>query len=180
MLLQDIFQNSKKILRLDNQTLSKITSDTHETANSLIVVALWSSSVLFFSFHISSSELIYPVFDHIFAWIIATFGSWYILSRGYKEIIQMQNLLALTGYAQILFLSIILFGRIESCFFPFVYCSSTTRISLWMLAVIFWIYLIINKGIQVGFYIDKKISSAASISFLLIMFFFSDILKSLF
>ena len=180
MLLLEILQNSKKILRLDNQTLSKITSDTHETANSLIVVTLWSSSVLFFSFKLSSSELIYPVFDHIFAWIIATFGSWYILTKGYKEIIQMQNLLALTGYPQILFLAIILFGRIDSCFFPFAYCSSTTRISLWILAIIFWIYLIIDKGLQVGFYIEKKISHAASISFLLIMFFFSDMLRSLF
>lgn len=180
MLLQEILQNSKKILRLDNATLSKITSDAHETANSLIVVTLWSSSVLFFSFKLSTGDLIYPVVDHIFAWIMATFGSWYILSRGYKEIIQMQSLLALTGYAQVVFFSIILFGRVQSCFFPLIYCSSTTRISLWMLAIIFWIYLIIEKGIRVGFYIDKKISSAASISFLLIMFFFSDILKSLF
>ena len=74
MLLQEIIQNSKKVLRLDKETLVKITSDSNETANSLIVVTLWSSCVLYFSFNLQSSEIIYPVFDHIFAWIIATFG----------------------------------------------------------------------------------------------------------
>ena len=180
MLLQEIIQNSKKILRLDKDTLTKITSDSNETANSLIVVAVWSSCVLYFSFQLQSSEIIFPVFDHIFAWIIATFGSWFILTRAYNEIIQMQNLLALTGYAQVLFLSIIVFGRIESCFFPFVYCSGNSRISLWMLAVIFWVYRVIDKGLQVGFYVNRKTSSTVSVAFMLIIFFFSDILKSLF
>ena len=180
MLLQEIIQNSKKVLRLDKETLIKITSDSNETANSLIVVTLWSSCVLYFSFNLQSSEIIYPVFDHIFAWIIATFGSWFILTRAFNEILHLQNLLALTGYSQVLFFSIIVFGRIDSCFFPLVYCSANTRVSLWMLAVIFWVYRVIDKGLQVGFYLNKKTSSTASIAFMAALFFFSDILKSLF
>lgn len=180
MLLQEIIQNSKRILRLDKETLTKITSDSNETANSLIVVTLWTSCVLYFSFNLQSSEIIYPVFDHIFAWILATFASWFILTRAFNEILPLQNLLALTGYSQVVFFSIIVFGRIGSCFFPLVYCSTTARVSLWMLAVIYWVYRIIDKGLQVGFFLSKKNSSTASIAFMIILFFFSDILRSLF
>ncbi len=179
MLLQQIIQNSKKIFKLDSEILSKITSDTNETANALIVVSIWSTSVLYFSFNLRSSALLYPAFDHIFGWIIATFGTWYFLSKVYNETLQMQNLLALTGYAQVVLFLIIFLGKINFCFFPLVYCSGDSRFSLWMLGVVYWVYAIIYKGMKVGFYIENKPASSSSILFLVIIFLVSDILKSL-
>lgn len=179
MLLQQIIQNSKKIFRLDNKVLSEITSDRNETANALIVVTLWAVSVLYFSFNIKSSAILYPAFDHIFGWIIATFGAWYLLTKVYNEILQLQNLLALTGYAHVVFVLIIILGRLDFCFFPLVYCSETSRFSLWMLGVIYWAYSIIYKGMKVGFFIDKKAASSSTVLFLVIIFLVSDILKSL-
>ena len=91
----------------------------------------------------------------------------------------MQNLLALTGYAQVVLFLIIFLGRINFCFFPLVYCSGNSRFSLWMLGVVYWVYAIIYKGMKVGFYIENKPASSSSIVFLVIIFLVSDILKSL-
>tara|TARA_B100001750_G_scaffold245635_1_gene265760 strand:+ start:1651 stop:2196 length:546 start_codon:yes stop_codon:yes gene_type:complete len=178
LLLKEIFENCKGLIGLSQDTLIKVTSDDHETGNAFILVFAWSSITSLSYFNRVGLEILYPVFDHLFAWVIGSFGAWFLLVRVFRESLNLQGLITLTGYSHVILYLILFLAKFNTCDNPLLGCSFNAQITtIFLLLLIFWFYFVIQKGLQVGYIMEKKSASSASIVFLVILFFYSDLLK---
>jgi hypothetical protein len=172
--LKDIWSQFQKFIRLNQDVFIRFSNDRYESGNSLIVV-LVSLLSIYVPFILNSSStnisdiVFYGLVDGVFAWLLATLASWFLLTRAFNTIIEITNLLIFTGYTHGL---LCIFGVI---IFINNYFSIPQNIFQLLTLLIFgWMYFVLAKALAAAFLLEKRTSSIASVTFLAILIFFSD------
>ncbi len=175
--IKNIWLQFQKFIRFDNSLFLKISNDRYESANALIIV-VFSILIIYIPIIIQSQNLnvsdivFYGIVDGIFAWLFANLAMWFLLSRAFNTNIEISNLMIFTGYSHGVlgfFGAIVVVNR-------FVDLSSNT-IQVLSLVIFVWVYFLISKSMRYVFNLDKRESSIATVTFLVILAWFSDPLK---
>ncbi len=175
--IKNIWLQFQKFIRFDNSLFLKISNDRYESANALIIV-VFSILIIYIPIIIQSQNLnvsdivFYGIVDGIFAWLFANLAMWFLLSRAFNTNIEISNLMIFTGYSHGVlgfFGAIVVVNR-------FVDLSSNT-IQVLSLVIFVWMYFLISKSMRYVFTLDKRESSIATVTFLVILAWFSDPLK---
>ena len=177
--LKNIWSQFQKFIRLNEDVFIRFSNDRYESGNALIVVLLSLLSIylpfIFNSSSVNISDIIfYGMVDGVFAWLFATLASWFLLTRAFNTIVEITNLLVFTGYTHGIlgfFGMIILINN---------YISVPQNVFQILTLIIFgWMYLVLTKALSAAFLLEKRISSIASVTYLVILIFFSDPIRIL-
>ena len=98
---------------------------------------------------------------------------WFALGRIFKENIDLNAVVTITGYSHGLIGFVALWYVIQSSLMNF-----GERINqVFILLIIFWIYMTVSKSLESGFFVEKRNTRLASAIFIFILFWTSDPLK---
>ena len=117
----------------------------------------------------------YGILDGAFAWIIASLGMWFILSRVFKENLDVNSVSTMTGYAHGIVAGISLVILLQN------YLNLSTRIiEIAILGIFIWLFYTISRTLEIGFLIDKRSSRISASVFIIILVWTSGPLKIFF
>ena len=172
--LKDIWSQFQKFIRLNQDVYIRFSNDRYESGNALIVVLVSLLCIylpfIFNSTSVNISDIVfYGLVDGVFAWLFATLASWFLLTRAFNTIIEITNLLVFTGYAHGVLGFFGIFILINN------YISLPQNIFQILTLIIFgWMYFVLTKSLSAAFLLEKRISSISSVTYLVILIFFSD------
>ncbi len=172
--LKNIWSQFQKFIRLNQDVFIRLSDDRYESGNALIVVLVSLLSIyLPFIFNSTSANIsdivFYGLVDGIFAWLFATLAAWFLITRAFNTIIEITNLLVFTGYTHGILGFFGLFILINN------YISIPQNVFQILTLVIFgWMYFVLAQALSAAFLFEKRISSISSVTYLVILIFFSD------
>ena len=172
--LKDIWSQFQKFIRLNQDVFIRFSNDRYESGNALIVVLLSLLSIyLPFIFNSSSINIgdivFYGLVDGVFAWLFATLAAWFLITRAFNTILEITNLLVFTGYTHGILGFFGLFILVNN------YISIPQNVLQILTLIIFgWMYFVLTKALSVAFLLEKRIASISSVTYLVILIFFSD------
>ena len=177
--LKNIWSQFQKFIRLNQDVFIRFSDDRYESGNALIVVLVSLLSIyLPFIFNSTSANIsdivFYGLVDGIFAWLFATLAAWFLITRAFNTILEITNLLVFTGYTHGILGFFGLFILINN------YISVPQNVFQILTLVIFgWMYFVLTQALSAAFLLEKRISSISSVTYLVILIFFSDAIRIL-
>jgi hypothetical protein len=100
---------------------------------------------------------------------------WFILSRVFKENLDINAVSTITGYAHGIVASISLIIFLQN------YLNLSARIiEISILGIFLWLFYTISRSLEIGFFIEKRSSRIASSVFIIILIWTSGPLKIFF
>jgi len=172
--LKNIWSQFQKFIRLNQDVFIRFSDDRYESGNALVVVLVSLLSIyLPFIFNSTSANIsdivFYGLVDGIFAWLFATLAAWFLITRAFNTILEITNLLVFTGYTHGILGFFGLFILINN------YISIPQNVFQILTLVIFgWMYFVLTQALSAAFLLEKRISSISSVTYLVILIFFSD------
>lgn len=179
--LKEVWKQFKLFIRFDIDTIQKISNDRYESGNAFFIVFL-SLFSLYFPVILSvrannlSDIVFFGILDGAFAWIFASLGMWFLISKVFKETLDLNSIISITGYTHGL-VSFISLGVFIQVYFSFI---DLRAIQILTLGIFFWMYLAITKSLESGFFIEKNNANISSAVFLFIIILTSGPLKIVF
>ncbi len=159
---------------MNQDVFIRFSNDRYESGNALIVVLLSLLSIylpfIFNSTSINISDIVfYGLVDGVFAWLFATLAAWFLITRAFNTILEITNLIVFTGYTHGILGLFGLFILINN------YISIPQNVLQILTLIIFgWMYFVLTKALSVAFLLEKRIASISSVTYLVILIFFSD------
>ena len=175
---KDVWKQFKLFIRFDSETILKISQDRYETGNAFLVVTISLLALyapIFLNSNLSNifDLIFFGVLDGTFSWVFSSLVMWFALGRIFKENIDLNAVVTITGYSHGLIGFVALWYVIQSSLMNF-----GERINqVFILLIIFWIYMTVSKSLELGFFIEKRNTRVASAIFIFILFWTSDPLK---
>ena len=176
----DVWRKFQAFLRFNPSLIQNIINDRYESGNAFLIVITSLTSIygaLFVTTRFSNflDVVFYGILDGAFAWIISSLGMWFILSRVFKENLDINSVSTLTGYAHGIVASISLI-----IFFQNYLNLSARIIEISILGIFLWLFYTISKSLEIGFFIEKRSSRIASSVFIIILIWTSGPLRIFF
>tara|TARA_B100000902_G_C27147309_1_gene831813 strand:+ start:369 stop:914 length:546 start_codon:yes stop_codon:yes gene_type:complete len=176
----DVWRKFQAFLRFNPSLIQNIINDRYESGNAFLIVITSLTSIygaLFVTTRFSNflDVVFYGILDGAFAWIISSLGMWFILSRVFKENLDINSVSTLTGYAHGIVASISLI-----IFFQNYLNLSARIIEISILGIFLWLFYTISKTLEIGFFIEKRSSRIASSVFIIILIWTSGPLRIFF
>ncbi len=176
----DVWRKFQAFLRFNPSLIQNIINDRYESGNAFLIVITSLTSIygaLFVTTRFSNflDVVFYGILDGAFAWIISSLGMWFILSRVFKENLDINSVSTLTGYAHGIVASISLI-----IFFQNFLNLSARIIEISILGIFLWLFYTISKTLEIGFFIEKRSSRIASSVFIIILIWTSGPLRIFF
>lgn len=175
--LKNIWSQFIKFIKFDKNLITQISNDRYETANALIIVVL-SILVIYLPIIITnfSSNLLdvvfYGIVDGIFAWLLSNLAIWFLLTRAFNTFTEVSNLMIFTGYSHGL---VGLFGVLY--FVNSQITITPTYLQVSSLIIFIWIYFVLSKSLAISLHLENRVSSISSVTFLVLLVWFSDPLR---
>jgi len=175
--LKNIWSQFIKFIKFDKNLISQISNDRYETANALIIVVL-SIIAVYLPIIITnfSSNLLdvvfYGIVDGIFAWLLSNLAIWFLLTRAFNTFIEVSNLMIFTGYSHGL---VGLFGVLYFTNSQITITPSYLQVA--SLIIFIWIYFVLSKSLTISLHLENRVSSISSVTFLVLLVWFSDPLR---
>ncbi len=176
----DVWKKFQAFLRFNPALIQNIINDRYESGNAFLIVLTSLTSIytaLFITTRFSNflDVIFYGILDGAFAWIISSLGMWFILSRVFKENLDINAVSTITGYAHGIVASISLIIFLQN------YLNLSARIiEISILGIFLWLFYTISRSLEIGFFIEKRSSRIASSVFIIILIWTSGPLKIFF
>ena len=176
----DVWKKFQAFLRFNPALIQNIINDRYESGNAFLIVLTSLTSIytaLFITTRFSNflDVVFYGILDGAFAWIISSLGMWFILSRVFKENLDINAVSTITGYAHGIVTSISLIIFLQN------YLNLSARIiEISILGIFLWLFYTISRSLEIGFFIEKRSSRIASSVFIIILIWTSGPLKIFF
>ena len=176
----DVWKKFQAFLRFNPSLIQNIINDRYESGNAFLIVVSSLTSIylaLFVTTRFSNfiDIVFYGILDGAFAWIISSLGMWFILSRVFKESLDINAISTVTGYAHGIVASISVIILFQN------YINFGTRlIEISILGIFLWLFYTVSRTLEIGFLIDKRTSRIASSVFIIILIWTSGPLKIFF
>lgn len=176
----DVWKKFQAFLRFNPALIQNIINDRYESGNAFLIVLTSLTSIytaLFITTRFSNflDVVFYGILDGAFAWIISSLGMWFILSRVFKENLDINAVSTITGYAHGIVASISLIIFLQN------YLNLSARIiEISILGIFLWLFYTISRSLEIGFFIEKRSSRIASSVFIIILIWTSGPLKIFF
>ncbi len=175
--LKNIWSQFIKFIKFDKNLITQISNDRYETANALIIVVL-SILVIYLPIIITnfSSNLLdvvfYGIVDGIFAWLLSNLAIWFLLTRAFNTFTEVSNLMIFTGYSHGLvgLFGVLYFANSQITITP-------TYLQVSSLIIFIWIYFVLSKSLTISLHLENRVSSISSVTFLVLLVWFSDPLR---
>ena len=139
---KDVWKQFKLFIRFDSETILKISQDRYETGNAFLVVTISLLALyapIFLNSNLSNifDLIFFGVLDGTFSWVFSSLVMWFALGRIFKENIDLNAVVTITGYSHGLIGFVALWYVIQSSLMNF-----GERINqVFILLIIFWIYI---------------------------------------
>ena len=101
---------------------------------------------------------------------------WFMISRVFKENLDLNSIISITGYTHGL-VTFISLGVFIQVYFSFI---DLRAVQILTLGIFFWMYLAITKSLEGAFFIEKNNAKISSAVFLFIIIWTSGPLKLVF
>ena len=176
----DVWKKFQAFLRFNPSLIQNIINDRYESGNAFLIVITSLISIytaLFVTTRFSNfvDIVFYGILDGAFAWIIASLGMWFILSRVFKENLDVNSVSTMTGYAHGIVASISVVILLQN------YLNLSARIiEIVILGIFLWLFYTISRTLEIGFLIDKRSSRISASVFIIILVWTSGPLKIFF
>ena len=179
--LKEVWQQFKLFIRFDIDTFQKISNDRYESGNAFFIVflslfSLYVPIILTVGMNNLSDIVFFGILDGAFAWIFASLGMWFMISKIFKETLDLNSIISITGYTHGL-VSFISLGVFIQVYFSFI---DLRAIQILTLGIFFWMYLAITKSLESAFFIEKNNAKISGTVFLFILIWTSGPLKIIF
>ena len=176
--LKEVWKQFKLFIKFDIDTLQKISNDRYESGNAFFIVflslfSLYVPVILTVGLNNLSDIVFFGILDGAFAWVFASLGMWFMISKIFKETLDLNSIISITGYTHGL-VSFISLGVFIQLYFSFI---DLRAIQILTLGVFFWMYLAITKSLESAFFIEKNNAKISSAVFLFIIIWTSGPLK---
>lgn len=172
--LKNIWNQFIQFTRFNQSIYVKIVNDRYESANALIVVVVSLLAIYVpFILNVSTANLgdvvFYGIVDGTFAWLFSTLATWFLLSRAFNTIVEVSNILVLTGYTHGVLGGFGLLVLIN------IYLDiSPLVLQIGTLSILVWMYFLLSKSLTASLLIEKRSANIASATNLVVLIFFSD------
>jgi len=178
---KEVWQQFKLFIRFDVDTFQKISNDRYESGNAFLIVflslfSLYVPVILTVGMNNLSDIVFFGILDGAFAWVFASLGMWFMISKVFKETLDINSIITITGYTHGL-VSFISLGVLTQVYLSFV---DLRAIQILTLGIFFWMYLAITKSLESAFFIEKNNAKISSAVFLFIIIWTSGPLKLVF
>ena len=179
--LKEVWQQFKLFIRFDVDTFQKISNDRYESGNAFLIVflslfSLYVPVILTVGMNNLSDIVFFGILDGAFAWVFASLGMWFMISKVFKETLDINSIITITGYTHGL-VSFISLAVLTQVYLSFV---DLRAIQILTLGIFFWMYLAITKSLESAFFIEKNNAKISSAVFLFIIIWTSGPLKLVF
>ena len=172
--LKNIWNQFIQFTRFNQSIYVKIVNDRYESANALIVVVFSLLAIYVpFILNVSTANLgdvvFYGIVDGTFAWLFSTLATWFLLSRAFNTIVEVSNILVLTGYTHGVL------GGFGLLVLVNIYLDiSSLVLQIGTLSILVWMYFLLSKSLTASLLIEKRSANIASATNLVVLIFFSD------
>ena len=101
---KDVWKQFKLFIRFDSETILKISQDRYETGNAFLVVTISLLALyapIFLNSNLSNifDLIFFGVLDGTFSWVFSSLVMWFALGRIFKENIDLNAVVTITGYS---------------------------------------------------------------------------------
>lgn len=172
--LKNIWNQFIQFTRFNQSIYVKIVNDRYESANALIVVLVSLLAIYVpFILNVSTANLgdvvFYGIVDGTFAWLFSTLATWFLLSRAFNTIVEVSNILVLTGYTHGVL------GGFGLLVLLNIYLDiSPLVLQIGTLSILVWMYFLLSKSLTASLLIENRSANIASVTNLVVLIFFSD------
>ena len=176
----DVWKKFQAFLRFNPSLIQNIINDRYESGNAVLIVITSLTSIytaLFVTTRFSNffDVVFYGILDGAFAWIISSLGMWFILSRVFKENLDINSISTMTGYSH---------GIVAGISFVILFQNylnlSARVIEISILSIFLWLFYTISRSLEIGFLVEKRSSRIAAAVFIIILVWTSGPLKIFF
>ena len=178
---KDVWKQFKLFIRFDIETFHKISNERYESGNAFLIVflslfSLYLPIVLSVGVSNLSDIIFFGILDGAFAWVFASLGMWFMIGKVFKENLDLNSVISITGYAHglVVFISLGIFLQGHLSF------VDLRTVQILTLVVFFWMYLAITKSLESVFFIEKNNAKISGAVFLFILIWTSGPLKIVF
>ena len=160
--LKNIWNQFIQFTRFNQSIYVKIVNDRYESANALIVVVVSLLAIYVpFILNVSTANLgdvvFYGIVDGTFAWLFSTLATWFLLSRAFNTIVEVSNILVLTGYTHGVLGGFGLLVLIN------IYLDiSPLVLQIGTLSILVWMYFLLSKSLTASLLIEQRSANIAS------------------
>jgi hypothetical protein len=176
----DVWKKFQAFLRFDASVIQNIINDRYESGNAFLIViasliSIYTASFATTRFSNFFDVVFYGILDGAFAWIIASLGMWFVLSKAFKENLDMNAISTMTGYAHGIVAGISIIILFQN------YLNISARIvEIANLSILLWLFYTISRALEIGFFIEKRSSRISASVFIIILVWTSGPLKIFF
>jgi len=177
---RDVWKKFQAFLKFNPSLIQNIVNDRYESGNAFLIVITSLTSIytpLFITTRFSNffDIVFYGILDGAFAWIISSLGMWFILSRVFRENLDINSVSTMTGYAHGIVAGISFVILLQS------YLNLSARIiEILILSIFLWLFYTISRSLEIGFFVEKRNSRIAASVFIVILIWTSGPLKIFF